>query len=132
MDDTLRGHRASHKAHKLQLRAMLRYGPHRLIRDLENRINRREWAALFAKEKKMTPLPSKYQNSSLYFLWIVRVFNRMPSNIFVHLKCYLLNPWLVDISRFLHSFIHLSVNAEHVLGFFTQKKKICPEKVLIL
>lgn len=34
MDHTLRGHGASHEAHKLQLRTVLRYGPHRLIGDL--------------------------------------------------------------------------------------------------
>lgn len=37
MDDALRGHRASHEADKLQLRAVLRHGPHRLIGHLRNR-----------------------------------------------------------------------------------------------
>lgn len=37
MDDALRGHGASHEADKLQLRAVLRHGPHRLIGHLRNR-----------------------------------------------------------------------------------------------
>lgn len=37
MDDSLRGHRASHEAHELQLGAILRHRPHGLISDLHQR-----------------------------------------------------------------------------------------------